>query len=27
VHPSARAIEMDLEIAALLDDIVYGIAP
>lgn len=27
VHPSARAIEMDLEIAALLDDVTYGIAP
>lgn len=27
VHPSAHAIEMDLEIAALLDDVTYGIAP
>ena len=27
VQPTARAIETDLEIAALLDDVVYGIAP
>jgi len=27
VHPSAKAIEMDLEIAALMDEVVFGVAP